>query len=282
MKYLFILPLNPHLFEDEEVGGETVVETEGTDNLESGESQAPQLTEDSYRTFKEQYKDFYDNDVQTIVKKRLGDTKKQEAEFQDLRTKYDSQKEIYDILTEKYGVNDTAQLKQMIENELIEKMAYDKDVNPEFIKQTREQQRLAKEQQAEIAKLRGENESFVRQQEAMKKAREWQEEAETLVQEYPDFKLTSWAENDLFMTMLRNGFTVKNAYEAADIENVKKMASQKSEKLTADNIRAGKRPKENATGKTSTSSIKKSISEMTSAEIKDIERRVLNGEVVSF
>ena len=271
------MPLNPHLF-NEEGQGETVEVVESANDS----AQVEVNPEHEYTTFKEKYKEMYDKDVQGIIKKRLGDTKRLESEYNEFKAKFEPKSKVLEMLSERFGTDDVSVIERELEAQIIEKMAFDKDADPDTLRQIRQKDNELKQAKMEADSYRRQNEDYLRHQEAVKKATEWQQEAEKVVEDYPDFKLQDWATNDLFMTMLKNGFGVKQAYEAADLENVKKMVSQQTEKQTANNIRAGKRVKENATGSTTTGTVKKSISEMTSSEIREMERRALSGETVSF
>lgn len=277
---LIVMSVNYHLF-DEEGTGEMVAESTGADNQEGSETTS-EYTQETYAAMKENHKQFFDTEVQGIIKKRLGDHKKLETDYNDIKSKYEERSGIFELLSERFGVDDPKLLAKAIEDDIIQKNAVEKNIDPDKFRQERTKDKEYKELQKQLKAFQEKDQRYQQQVAAQKKIQAWEQEAEQLKEAYPDFNLKDWSKNDEFKSLLKSGVSMKKAYEAADLDNIKKRVSQQTEKNTADSIRAGKRVKENATGQTSTSSIKKSPSEMTSAEIKDIERRVLNGESISF
>lgn len=143
--------------------------------------------------------------------------------------------------------------------------------------------------QAEIEAMRA-NEQLERvrgAQEAQKAYKGWLAEGEELKESYPDFELETEIQNDRFMTLLKQDWSVKDAYEAVHAKELIARgigtAAEKVQKNVVDNIRArGMRPTENGTGNKAGVIVKKDPSQFDNKDLEEIRKRVANGEKIVF
>ena len=117
--------------------------------------------------------------------------------------------------------------------------------------------------------------------------RAWNDQAEQLKAVYPSFDLTREAQNRDFLSMLRSGVPVRQAYEVIHMDEIKAaaaaMQAKATEKAVTENIKAkGTRPQENGTGASSGFTVKDDVSRLTAKDRAEIARRAARGEVITF
>lgn len=230
------------------------------------------------KLIKGEYKDLYDARMQDTIQKRL----KGQKETVD---KYEALAPTLDTLAKKYGVDasDINALNKAIEEDdaYYEEEALEKGITVEQLKQFKKIER----ENAELKKLRDEKNA---KEAAEKKVAGWMEESKQVKAIYPQFDLRSEMQNPKFVDLLRvPGVDVRTAYELTHKDEIVAGAMQFTaktvEKKIADKIAAnGVRPTENGLNSQSASLTKSDVSQLSKADILDIQRRVARGEKISF
>ena len=222
-------------------------EQQGEGTPAAGEKQEAEVQvtsntlEERRQSFKDlikgEYKDLYDEEVQTILKRRLKDEK-------GLKEQVGQMQPIIDLLNQKYQVQggDMAKLMEAIESD---------DV---YWQDAADEAGMTVDQFKKFQKLQRENAQLIEQQRARqsqeavsKQVQAWYQEAESIKATYPDFDLATESQNPSFMSMLRAGVPVQHAYEVVHMDDIKagiqRMTASATEKQVTDNIRAkGQRP----------------------------------------
>lgn len=224
-----------------------------------------------------EYKDLYDQEFQKSLDKRM---RAKEREAAGLRAKLDASQTVLDTLFARYGITDGD----------IGKLSVALDQDNEYWAGAAEQAGMSVEQYRNVQKMQLENERFrkaqefsERQQAMQRQLAKWDEEAAALREEYPEFDLQSEVQNDVFMKLLENGFSVKNAYESAHVGELLGRAAQeaaaKAEKQVTENIRAkGARPPENGTKQSAGFTTKIDVNQTTKQDREELARRAARGE----
>ena len=230
------------------------------------------------KLIKGEYKDLYDARMQDTIKNRL----KGQKETVD---KYEALAPTLETLAKKYGVDasDINALNKAIEEDdaYYEEEALEKGVTVEQLKQFKKMER----ENAELKKLRDEQNA---QKAAEQKVAGWMEESKQVKAIYPQFDLKSELQNPKFVDLLRvPGVDVRTAYELTHkdeiIAGAMQFTAKTVEKKIADKIAAnGARPTENGLNSQSASLTKSDVSQLSKADILDIQRRVARGEKISF
>ena len=287
---LFLMTLNLQLFAEGTGDGGTGSEG-ATGETEAAAVSQTQITDADGNTattidrkaefeklIKGEYKDLYDARMQETIQKRL----KGQKETVD---KYEALAPTLDTLAKKYGVDasDINALNKAIEEDdaYYEEEALEKGITVEQLKEIRKMER----ENAELKKLRDEQNA---KQEAEKKVAGWMEESKQVKAIYPQFDLRSEMQNPKFVDLLRvPGVDVRTAYELTHkdeiIAGAMQFTAKTVEKKIADKIAAnGARPTENGLNSQSASLTKSDVSQLSKADILDIQRRVARGEKISF
>lgn len=230
------------------------------------------------KLIKGEYKDLYDARVQDTVKNRLKGQK-------ETVEKYNALAPTLETLAKKYGVDasDINALNKAIEEDdaYYEEEALEKGVTVEQLKQFKKMER----ENAELKKLRDEKNA---KEAAEQKVATWMEESKHVKAIYPQFDLRSEMQNSKFVDLLRvPGVDVRTAYELTHkdeiIAGAMQFTAKTVEKKIADKIAAnGARPTENGLSSQSASLTQSDVSQLSKAEILDIQRRVARGEKVDL
>ena len=230
------------------------------------------------KLIKGEYKDLYDARVQDTVKNRLKGQK-------ETVEKYNALAPTLETLAKKYGVDasDINALNKAIEEDdaYYEEEALEKGVTVEQLKQFKKMER----ENAELKKLRDEKNA---KEAAEQKVATWVEESKQVKAIYPQFDLRSEMQNSKFVDLLRvPGVDVRTAYELTHkdeiIAGAMQFTAKTVEKKIADKIAAnGARPTENGLSSQSASLSKSDVSQLSKADILDIQRRVARGEKVDL
>lgn len=230
------------------------------------------------RLIKGEYKDLYDSRMQDTIQKRL----KGQKETVD---KYEALAPTLETLAKKYGVDasDIDALNKAIEEDdaYYEEEALEKGITVEQLKEFKKMER----ENAELKKLRDEKNA---KEAAEQKVATWMEESKQVKAIYPQFDLKSELQNPKFVDLLRvPGVDVRTAYELTHkdeiIAGAMQFTAKTVEKKIADKIAAnGARPTENGLNSQSASLTKSDVSQLSKADILDIQRRVARGEKISF
>jgi hypothetical protein len=260
-----------------ETGAAAVSQTTITDA--DGNTATPINREAEFeKLIKGEYKDLYDARMQDTIKNRLKGQK-------EIVEKYEALAPTLETLAKKYGldVSDITALNKAIEEDdaYYEDEALEKGVTVEQLKQFKKMER----ENAELKKLRDEQNA---KEAAEKKVAGWMEESKQVKAIYPQFDLKSEMQNSKFVDLLRvPGVDVRTAYELTHKDDIIAGAMQFTaktvEKKIADKIAAnGARPTENGLNSQSASLTKSDVSQLSKAEILDIQRRIARGEKISF
>ena len=230
------------------------------------------------KLIKGEFKDLFDARMQNTIQKRLKGHK-------EIVDKYEALTPTLDTLAKKYGVDasDIDALNKAIEEDdsYYEEEALEKGITVEQLKQFKKMER----ENAELKKLRDEKNA---KEAVEKRVAGWMEESKQVKAIYPQFDLKSELQNPKFADLLRvPGVDVRTAYELAHkdeiIAGAMQFTAKTVEKKIADKIAAnGARPTENGLNSQSASLTKSDVSQLSKADILDIQRRVARGEKVSF
>ena len=230
------------------------------------------------KLIKGEYKDLYDERMQDTIKNRL----KGQKEIVD---KYNALSPMFETLSKKYGVDasDPEAIMKAIEEDdsYYEEEALEKGISVEHLKEIRKMER----ENAELKKLRDEQNA---KEAAEKRVAEWMEESKQVQAIYPQFDLRSEMQNPKFVDLLRvPGVDVRTAYELTHkdeiIAGAMQFTAKTVEKKIADKIAAnGARPTENGLSSQSASLTKSDVSQLSKADILDLQRRIARGEKISF
>lgn len=230
------------------------------------------------KLIKGEYKDLYDERMQDTIKNRL----KGQKEIVD---KYNALTPMFEALSSKYGVDasDPEAIMKAIEEDdsYYEEEALEKGISVEQLKEIRKLER----ENAEFKKLRDEQNA---KEAAEKRVAEWMEESKQVKAIYPQFDLRSEMQNPKFVDLLRvPGVDVRTAFELTHKDDIIAGAMQFTaktvEKKIADKIAAnGARPTENGLNSQSASLTKSDVSQLSRAEILNLQKRIAQGEKISF
>lgn len=230
-------------------------------------------------------KEFYAEDTQKIVSRRVNELKAMEEKMGKLQP-------FMDALSDKYNLSadDLDGLMKAIQGDrdfFVEAAAEAGMDNPETYRQFREAQRKTKALE-DAQKARAEAEEAQRKQSFVnQKMQAWHAEAEGVKAKYPSFNFESESANPQFMSMLRAGVGIEAAYRAMHHDEIVAgavdTARAQTEKSVVENIRAkGSRPAENGMSSASTFTYKSDVSKLTRADRAEIARRVARGEKIEF
>lgn len=254
---------------------------EGTDENISKEGAAAPI-ENEKKSFSELIKGEYKNDFTEEVNKIFSKRYKGEKGFEE---KYNELKDSLIPLMERYGAESPEEVISKISNDerrlTEEAMAHGMDAEDykQFLSLRADNRRKSEY----IEKI--ENERALSEQRRAQEAQleKWNSEALSLKEEYPDFELGAEVGNKTFMTALRMGLTVKDAYRIAHPDVYTKQIAESERKAAYESIKnKNDRPTEiGAKGATAAKEQTK-VSELTDKELEEIRRRVIMGERVTF
>lgn len=249
------------------------VETENVDTQSIDNQNASDNTPDPATKFEElikgEFKDQFDKRVQDIINRRFKDNKQLESRLGQVEP-------MVDLLMEKYGAKSTEELFAKIETESIEELAYQNNMTPEQYKRMKE-----------LEKKANLYDNTITQQDEQRmmndKIDSWYKQADEMTEQYPDFNLQEWAQNDEFMKLINANIPVKQAYELLNLDNIKSNVAKTAQENTVKNIQAQKnRPKESATNSSTGAVIKSDVKSLTKADREEIARRAQRGEMIRF
>lgn len=230
------------------------------------------------KLIKGEYKDLYDKRMQDTIKNRLKSQK-------DTVEKYEALAPTLETLAKKYGVDasDIKALNKAIEEDdtYYEQEALEKGVSVEHLKEFKKMER----ENNQLKKLRDEQNA---KDAAEKRVAAWMEESKQVKTIYPQFDFKSEMQNSKFVDLLRvPGVDVRTAYELTHkdeiIAGAMQFTAKTVEKKITDNIVAnGVRPIENGLNSQGASLTRSNVSQLSTADILDIQRRVARGEKVDL
>lgn len=248
----------------------------GSDAGNTGEGNAKTL-EERRRAYREmmdgEFKDLYTEDTQRIINRRFKD-------YKGLEDSLSAQKPIMDMLAQRFNIEDgdAGKLLQALENDNT------------FWEDAAEKAGYTVEQFKAMKKLERENKEFKRieqQKQSQEAYRQqmaaWMNEAEQVRERYPAFDLNAEVKNPQFMTLLKNKFSMEQAYEAVHTKEIAAAEAQRAAELAGQqmqaNIRArGSRPSENGMSHQSAVMTKTDVHALSKADRAEYARRALRGE----
>ena len=226
---------------------------------------------------KGEYKDLFDARMQDTVQKRLKSSK-------ETVDKYNALTPTLELLAKKYGVDasDIKALNKAIEDDdsYYEQEALEKGMTVEHLKEFRKMQK----ENAELRKIQEEQD---RQENANKIYAEWMKQADSTKTVYPSFDLNAEMQNSKFVDLLRSNIDVRTAYEVIHKDDIiagaMQFAAKTVEQKTINKIIAGgARPAENGNSSQGATVIKRDVSQLTSKDLKEVQRQVASGVKISF
>ena len=226
---------------------------------------------------KGEYKDLYDARVQDIVKGRLKNS-------QETVERYNKLTPLLETMSSKYGVkaDDIDALIAAVDEDssFYEDEALEKGVSVETLK-------LQKKLERENASLKQQMQQEQQRQKSAQLYQKWSQESQAMQQTYPGFNLQNELQNDQFRQLLLNNIDVRTAYEVAHKDEIipaaMSFAAKTAERKVVNSLAAnGRRPAEGGNAQRASATVKSSVSQLTKQDMAEIERRVRNGERISF
>ena len=223
---------------------------------------------------KGEYKKEFNDRVETLIKARLADERKSAAKKQE---------PLNQLLCMKYGVdpksdNLSKALLEAIENDnsIWEQEAMERGLTVEQFKHVR----ALEQQNAEFQRM-------AEQQQNEEKINAMVQDAEELKQIYPEFDLDVEMNNPDFVDLIAANIPVRTAFEVIHKDEIMEGAMRYTANIiqqkTVNDIRArGTRPKENGMSATASATYKRSVADLSDADVDEIASRVLRGERISF
>lgn len=264
-------------------GKQEGVQSDDNSGTETGNNVTARTLEEKNATFNDlirgEYKDQFNDRVQQIVQKRIGDTKGMQAEL-------DGARQLMYAIAERYGVDakDAGKLLEAFNND---KAFYEAEAAAKGI---------PVETLMEIEQLKAKNKAFeeaYNTQQMQARGEEtynrWMREAETLQSKYgiADFNFQNELQNPEFANLLKNGISVEGAYKAIHFDDMlggamAATAKNVSQQVANNVANRHRRATEGAISSQQAVEVKKDVSKLTNADIEEINRRVASGETISF
>ena len=272
--------------------GVTDPAAEGSANTaaEGNKSPAAEKTREERRKaydafIKGEGKEFFEEDTQNIISKRVKDGKA-------LKEQVDKLNPFVEALADKYNRDptDLEGLMKAIQGDrdfFAEAAAEAGMDNPDTYRKFKEGERKLKAYEAEQQKIAEEKKEAERATFVNQKLQEWQTEAEGLKSKYPGFDFEAETKDKQFMQMLRAGVSVEAAYQAKHhaelLRSAVETAKSETEKAVVDNIRAkGQRPVEGGANTVSAPQTGYDVRNLTRAQRAEIARQAAYGKRIEF
>lgn len=268
----------------------------GAQSAETAADAAPESAETAQETPEERrarydehiskYRDIYDADrkadIERAVKDRVRGLNKELTKYRDLQP-------VLDMLSSRYNIEagNTAALAEAIshDNALYEEAAMQQGMS---VDQYREMLNL----RAQVNNYRQQQAEMERQAEAQRRYAAWDAEAAQLKTVYPDFDLRAELHNpetgERFFRLLNAGVGVKAAHDAIHHDEIVRGVAARAVEDTTNKVRndiaaRGQRPAEAGASGTGAVKVGKiDPATLTDAQLRDISRRVMAGERITF
>lgn len=268
----------------------SVAEGNANKGVEASKADAPIKSREERRKAYDEYikgegKEFFDEDTQTIVQKRVKGEKA-------LKDELGKKNPFIEALADKYNhdPNDLDGLMAKITNDrdfYAEAAAEAGMDSPETYRKYKESQRKIQAYEAEQKRIADEKEAQEKRSFVNKQMNAWKTEAEALKAKYPDFNFEEDQEDKEFAKMLRAGASVEMAYQAKHHAEIvaKEVEAAKvaTEKAVIENLRAkGNRPIEGGASSTSAPLTGFDVRTLTKAQRADLARQAAQGKRIEF
>lgn len=216
--------------------------------------------------FKEQYTEA----TQKLINRR----------FRETDAKISAQQPVMDLLASRYGIDDGDPAK--ILNAVQADTAFWQEA-ADAAGMTVEQYRTMRQLEARNRQLMQAQQTQQAQYLAQRRYQQWQAEAEQLKAKYPAFNLEEMQGNDVFTTLLKNGFSMEQAFRSCSTEYLAAQAAVQAEKAVTDNIRArGSRPAEAGSSSKPAAEIKDDVSKLSDKDVLAVLAQIGGGKKISF
>lgn len=229
------------------------------------------------KLIKGDYKEQYDARVQDTIQKRLKGTK-------ETVEKYEALTPTLEILARKYGTEpgDITALTKAIEEDdsYFEEEALSRGMSVKDLKAIRKMER-------ENADLKRQMQEKQTKENADKLYAQWMQQEQATKQVYPSFDMQAEMQNPKFVSLLRSNIDVRTAYEVLHKDEIIPAAMQFTAKTVEEKIAKkiaanGARPTENGMVSQAPAVVKSDVSQLSRADLKEVQRRVARGEKISF
>ncbi len=118
---------------------------------------------------------------------------------------------------------------------------------------------------------------------AQERQERWDREVEETRGTYPQFDFEEASSDPRFTALLEAGVSVRPAYEALHLDQIKAEAARAAEKRLADHIRArGVRPQENGASAQNAVAVKPDVARLTRQQRSEIAQKAMRGETITF
>lgn len=249
----------------------------------------PATNEDTAEDFdsliKGKFKEAYDSRVQDIVQNRVRNMNETNRILQSTADKYGKALPLIEAMAQRYNVADSNDIDAILaafdeDSQLLEAEAEERGIPTDQLKRIKKMER-------ENAVLKNKQLQADRERSAAQTVELWNAQAEEARKLYPELDLMTELQNQKFANKLRNGESVKEAYEAVHHDDIVQAAIahavREAEQKVARSVAAGaKRPSEGGNGSGVAAIHKTDVSSLTSNDMKEIYKRVMSGERISF
>lgn len=251
---------------------------------DSGVQTAENLDAEFEELIKGKYKSQYQANMSKAIRGRVGEVNA----AQERMSKLDA---ALKFKAKQYGVDENdadALAAAMLDDDPgLEDEAIERGLSLEELKAERKQKRQMEATKSENETLRNQIAQQRQSAEMERIHAKWDAEVAMLKEAYPEFDMAKELENPEFAEKMQKNGSVLDAYFLAhreeSIGKAMQYAAQRTAAKVAASVAAGKsRPIENGIGAQAAVSTTANVNSMSSAEFRDYERRILNGERISF
>lgn len=226
------------------------------------------------------YADLYKQDLNEKIRGRVGNLNK---EIASQKARLEQQSPVIELLMKRYGITDAAQLHDAVRNDedIWRGQARDRG-------ETWESARDSAEKDTEYDRMKAAYDQMLSDRAVGEQMQKWQEEAQALKGKFPDFDFDRELEsNQEFQELVQGGMDLERAYKVTHLDEILNnsitYAAQTVRRQVADDIRAnGMRPVENGLKSGPGVIAKTRVKDLSGKDVREIERRVLRGERISF
>lgn len=260
--------------QDDDAGTET---DEGAQEEQPAEGAKPQKPSFDELLKDPEYKAEFQKRFDKQFNKRFAESKAQSEQQKKLAP-------ALNLLANKYGTQagDIDALLEAIQsdNELIERQAYDRGMEPDAY---REYNRVMAENQ----QLKAAEAERQKQAQAEQTYQRWMQQAEQARQIYPGLDLRREAQNPQFAQLLGAGIDVATAYQVVHMGELSTQLVQRTaQEVKTNTVKAmqaqGNRPRENGAMKTKAATIRSDPSKLTRGDFDEIIKRTSRGEPIRY
>lgn len=252
---------------------------EGTASDNSGKNAGEAFDE----LIKGEYRDAFNQKMHAIINERM---KKVNASVNALQEKQDKLGPMLDMLASRYEV-DASDI-----DGLVKAFKADKVITDEVAAKSgmsMDQFEKVHDLEKQNMRMREQIQRTEQEQEGARLMEQWSREGEALKAKYglPDFDLHTELANKDFVSILQHNGSVEAAYKAVHFDEIMMSGMAKATQTAKEDIVKSMSSKASRPGEAAASSkasvvVKKNVEELTSADMKEIKRRVRNGETISF